>query len=142
MGPGCLPGPRCPFRGGKAAGVAASLLQLEPHELGAPFHVRGTSAADPGPFILRVSLFLSKMRTPAQSPAPSSTSCEEDAGAVRTRAAELLTLLKMPSVAQFVLTPSTEVSEPRYHRDANTALPLALRTVSRLVEKETGLLPG
>ncbi|XP_078295938.1 AP-5 complex subunit zeta-1 isoform X1 [Panthera onca] len=92
--------------------------------------------------IPRVSLFLSKMRTPAQSPAPSSTSCEEDAGAVRTRAAELLTLLKMPSVAQFVLTPSTEVSEPRYHRDANTALPLALRTVSRLVEKETGLLPG
>ncbi|GAB5582649.1 AP-5 complex subunit zeta-1 isoform X2 [Prionailurus iriomotensis] len=88
--------------------------------------------------IPRVSLFLSKMRTPA----PSSTSCEEDAGAVRTRAAELLTLLKMPSVAQFVLTPSTEVSEPRYHRDANTALPLALRTVSRLVEKETGLLPG
>ncbi|XP_025778947.1 AP-5 complex subunit zeta-1 [Puma concolor] len=92
--------------------------------------------------IPRVSLFLSKMRTPAQSPAPSSTSREEDAGAVRTRAAELLTLLKMPSVAQFVLTPSTEVSEPRYHRDANTALPLALRTVSRLVEKETGLLPG
>ncbi|XP_039082105.1 AP-5 complex subunit zeta-1 isoform X1 [Hyaena hyaena] len=92
--------------------------------------------------IPRVSLFLSKMRTLAQSPAPSSTSCEDDAGAVRTRATELLTLLKMPSVAQFVLTPSAEVSKPRYHRDANTALPLALRTVSRLVERETGLLPG
>lgn len=81
------------------------------------------------------------MRTLAQSPAMSSVPCE-DMGAVRVRTTELLNLLKMPSVAQFVLTPSTEVSEPRYHRDTNTALPLALRTVSRLVEKEAGLPLG
>lgn len=81
------------------------------------------------------------MRTLAQSPAMSSVPCE-DVGAVRVRTTELLNLLKMPSVAQFVLTPSTEVSEPRYHRDTNTALPLALRTVSRLVEKEAGLPLG
>lgn len=92
--------------------------------------------------IPRVSLFLSKMRTLAQSPATSSMYCEDASGAVCTRATELLNLLKMPSVAQFVLTPSVEVSQPRYHRDTNTALPLALRTVSRLVEREAGLLPG
>ncbi|KAI5257831.1 Ap-5 Complex Subunit Zeta-1 [Manis pentadactyla] len=92
--------------------------------------------------IPRVSLFLSKMRTLAQSPATSSVRCEDASGAVCTRATELLNLLKMPSVVQFVLTPSVEVSQPRYHRDTNTALPLALRTVSRLVEREAGLLPG
>nr|XP_054352028.1 AP-5 complex subunit zeta-1 isoform X2 [Pongo pygmaeus] len=92
--------------------------------------------------IPRASLLLSKMRTLAQSSATSSTHSKEGAEAIRTRATELLTLLKMPSVAQFVLTPSTEVCSPRYHRDANTALPLALRTVSRLVEREAGLLPG
>ncbi|XP_006143658.1 AP-5 complex subunit zeta-1 isoform X1 [Tupaia chinensis] len=92
--------------------------------------------------IPRVSLFLSKMRTLAQRPAASSVHSEEDTDAVHTRATELLNLLKMPSVAQFVFTPSREVCNPRYHRDTNTALPLALCTVSRLVEKEAGLLPG
>ncbi|XP_032460933.1 AP-5 complex subunit zeta-1 isoform X1 [Phocoena sinus] len=92
--------------------------------------------------IPRVSLLLSKMRTLAQSPAAGPVPREEGARAAHTRATELLNLLKMPSVAQFVFTPSVEVSEPRYHRDTNTALPLVLRTVSRLVEREAGLLPG
>ncbi|KAK2502165.1 hypothetical protein MC885_021339 [Smutsia gigantea] len=56
-------------------------------------------------------------------------------------ATELLNLLKMPSVAQFMFTASMEVSQPRLHHDVSTALPLALRIVSRLVE-EAGLLPG
>ncbi|XP_013008190.2 AP-5 complex subunit zeta-1 isoform X1 [Cavia porcellus] len=92
--------------------------------------------------IPRVSLFLSKMRTLGQSPATSSVYSEEDVEAIRTRATELRNLLRMPSVAQFVLSPSAEVCQPRYHRDTNTALPLALRTVTRLVEREAGLLPG
>ncbi|XP_035869745.1 AP-5 complex subunit zeta-1 isoform X2 [Phyllostomus discolor] len=92
--------------------------------------------------IPRVSLFLSKIRTLAQGPAAGSLGCREDAAAVGRRATELLNLLKMPSVAQFVLTPSAGLSEPGYHRDTNTALPLALRTVSRLVERGAGLLPG
>ncbi|XP_076996618.1 AP-5 complex subunit zeta-1 [Tamandua tetradactyla] len=77
--------------------------------------------------IPRVSLLLSKLR--AQSP---------DAGPVHARATELLNLLKMPSVAQFALSPGRELACPRYHRDAPTALPLALHTASRLVEKEAG----
>ncbi|XP_029411023.1 AP-5 complex subunit zeta-1 isoform X2 [Nannospalax galili] len=92
--------------------------------------------------IPRVSLFLSKMRTLAQSPTTSSMHRKEDTEAIRIRATELLMLLKMPSVAQFVFTPTVGVCQPRYHRDTNTALPLALRMVSRLVEKEASLLPG
>ncbi|XP_029389727.1 AP-5 complex subunit zeta-1 isoform X2 [Mus pahari] len=92
--------------------------------------------------IPRVLLFLSKMRTLAQNPATSSVHSEEGVASIRTRAAELLTLLKMPSVAQFVFTPPAGVCQPRYHQDTNVALPLALRTVSRLVEKEAGLLPA
>ncbi|KAL2765972.1 AP-5 complex subunit zeta-1 isoform 2 [Daubentonia madagascariensis] len=92
--------------------------------------------------IPRVSLLLSKMRTLAQGPAASSPHGEEGTKAIHTRATELLNLLKMPSVAQFVFTPSVEVCSPRYHRDVNTALPLALRTVSQLVEKEASFLPG
>ncbi|XP_064152055.1 AP-5 complex subunit zeta-1 isoform X2 [Loxodonta africana] len=92
--------------------------------------------------IPRVSLLLSKLRALPQGPAMGSVPRDEDTDAIRMRATELTNLLKMPSVAQFVFTPGMEASTPRFHRDANTALPLALHTVSRLVDREAGLLPA
>ncbi|KAM9583896.1 AP-5 complex subunit zeta-1 isoform 1-T1 [Trichechus inunguis] len=89
--------------------------------------------------IPRVSLLLSKLRALPQGPAMGSAPRDEDTDTIRTRATELTNLLKMPSVAQFVFTPGTEASTPRFHRDANTALPLALHTVSRLMDREAGL---
>ncbi|KAK2492211.1 hypothetical protein MC885_003390, partial [Smutsia gigantea] len=89
-----------------------------------------------------VPLLLSKMTTLARSPALSSVRCEGPSGAVCMWATELLNLLNMPSVAHFMFTASMELSQPRLHHDDSTALPLALRIVIRLVEKEAGLLPG
>ncbi|XP_033023287.1 AP-5 complex subunit zeta-1 [Lacerta agilis] len=92
--------------------------------------------------IPRVSLFLSKMRTFIQNPAISSTYSPEDAEAILTRATELMNLLKMPSVAQFVLTPSPEVSSPRFHRDTNVSLPLAMKAASQILERGASSIPG
>ncbi|KAJ6659771.1 hypothetical protein lerEdw1_018487 [Lerista edwardsae] len=87
--------------------------------------------------IPRVSLSLAKMRTFAQSPAVSAT---YDAEALLTRATELLNLLKLPTVAQFALTPSADISSPRFHRDTNTSLPLAMETTSQVLAGGAG--PG
>ncbi|KAK6476180.1 AP-5 complex subunit zeta-1 isoform X1 [Huso huso] len=92
--------------------------------------------------IPRVSLFLSKMRSFARSPAVSSWYSEEDIEEIHTRASELINLLKLPSVAQFVLAPSTEGTSPRWHRDTNTSLPLAMRAISKVLQRDSSFSPG
>ncbi|KFO15184.1 AP-5 complex subunit zeta-1, partial [Balearica regulorum gibbericeps] len=92
--------------------------------------------------IPRVSMFLSKMRTFVQSPAVTAVYCEEDLEEILIRATELMNLLKMPSVAQFVFTPPVEVASTRFQREVNDSLPFALRIVTRLLEPAPGFMPG
>ncbi|NXO85948.1 AP5Z1 protein, partial [Sitta europaea] len=89
--------------------------------------------------IPRVSMFLSKMRTFVQSPAVTSVYSEEDLEEILIRATELMNLLKMPSVAQFVFTPPT--ASTRFQREVNDSLPLALRMVTQLLEPAPGSMP-
>ncbi|XP_062359597.1 AP-5 complex subunit zeta-1 isoform X2 [Cinclus cinclus] len=89
--------------------------------------------------IPRVSMFLSKMRTFLQSPAVTSVYCEEDLEEILIRATELMNLLKMPSVAQFVFTPP--LASTRFQREVNDSLPLALRMVTQFLEPAPGSMP-
>ncbi|NXI37058.1 AP5Z1 protein, partial [Galbula dea] len=92
--------------------------------------------------IPRVSMFLSKMRTFVQSPAVTSVYSKEDLEEILIRATELMNLLKMPSVAQFVFTPPVEESSSRFQREVNDSLPFALKMVTRLLEPSPGFMPG
>ncbi|KAG8145724.1 putative Protein KIAA0415-like protein [Naja naja] len=89
--------------------------------------------------IPRVCLFLSKMKIFIQTPGVSSVYCAEEAEAILTRATELMNLLKMPSVAQFVLRPP---SEDLSHRETHIPLLLAMKMTSQLLEGGTSSVPG
>ncbi|XP_058233811.1 AP-5 complex subunit zeta-1 isoform X2 [Hemibagrus wyckioides] len=67
---------------------------------------------------------------------------EEDSEEIITRAHELINLLKLPNVAQFVLTPSAQGDCPRWHRDTNAALPQRMRAISSLLQSHSSFLPA
>ncbi|NXK89638.1 AP5Z1 protein, partial [Formicarius rufipectus] len=92
--------------------------------------------------IPRASMFLSKMRTFVQSPAVTSVYCKEDLEEILIQATELMNVLKMPSMAQFVFTPPVDVASTRLQREVNDSLPLALRMVTQLLEPAPGCMPG
>lgn len=92
--------------------------------------------------IPRVSLSLSKLCTFARSRTVLASYSEEEAEEIVTRANELTNLLKLPSVAQFVLAPPSLGESPRWHRESNTCLPWAMRTITHLLPKQTSFLPG
>ncbi|KAM9372683.1 AP-5 complex subunit zeta-1 [Phaethornis superciliosus] len=92
--------------------------------------------------IPRVSIFLSKMKTFVQNPAVTSVYCKEDLEEILTRATELLNLLKMPSLAQFVFTPPVGVASTGFQREVTESLPSALRIVTRLLQPAPGFMPG
>ncbi|XP_067088922.1 AP-5 complex subunit zeta-1 isoform X2 [Osmerus mordax] len=87
--------------------------------------------------IPRVSLFLSKMRTLSRGGSVPWCSNEEDVVAIVTRGEELWSLLKLPSVAQSVLTPPPRATTPQWHRDTNSALPLRLRALTSFTHTHT-----
>ncbi|XP_027015078.2 AP-5 complex subunit zeta-1 isoform X1 [Tachysurus fulvidraco] len=92
--------------------------------------------------IPRASLFLSKMRSFALSGRVASCFSEEDSEEIITRSHELINLLKLPNVAQFVLTPSAQGDCPRWHRDTNAALPQRMRAISGLLQSHSSFLPA
>ncbi|XP_026113438.1 AP-5 complex subunit zeta-1-like isoform X2 [Carassius auratus] len=91
--------------------------------------------------IPRVSLCLSKMRPFARSAPVMTCYSEEDTEEIITRAHELINLLKLPNVAQFVLAPSAGGDGPRWHRDTNASLPQGMKAVSGLLHRHSSSLP-
>ncbi|XP_062915021.1 AP-5 complex subunit zeta-1 isoform X1 [Mobula hypostoma] len=86
--------------------------------------------------IPRVSLFLSKMRPFVRSALISSLYSEDDIQEILARASELNNLLKAPNVAQLILGPSADIASPRWYKDTNASLPLTMRTISKMLQRE------
>ncbi|NXY50336.1 AP5Z1 protein, partial [Ceuthmochares aereus] len=92
--------------------------------------------------IPRTSVFLSKMKTFVQNPDVTSVYSKEDLEQILNQATDLMNLLKMPSMAQFVLKSPVDVASTRFQKEVNESLPFALRIVTRLLEPAPGFMPG
>ncbi|XP_061330085.1 AP-5 complex subunit zeta-1 isoform X2 [Pezoporus flaviventris] len=119
----------------------ASIPHYAPSTISALMATLTKLAARSQDLIPRVSMFLSKMRTFVQSPAVTSVYCEADLEELQMQATELSNLLKMPDVAQFVLTPPAGVGSTGFQREVNDSLPFALRIVTHLLEPAPGCMP-
>ncbi|XP_041942118.1 AP-5 complex subunit zeta-1 isoform X1 [Alosa sapidissima] len=121
---------------------SASPPSYPPHVLTTLMTTLAKLASRSQDLIPRLSLSLSKLCTFARSKPVLACYSEEDAEEIITRAHELTNLLKLPSVAQFVLAPPALGESARWHRDTNTSLPRAMRTITELLHKQSNFLPG
>ncbi|XP_062387364.1 AP-5 complex subunit zeta-1 isoform X2 [Sardina pilchardus] len=121
---------------------SASPPSYPPHVLTTLMTTLARLASRSQDLIPRLSLSLSKLCTFARSKPVLACYSEEDAEEIITRAHELTNLLKLPSVAQFVLAPPALGESARWHRDTNTSLPRAMRTITELLHKQSNFLPG
>ncbi|XP_030646849.1 AP-5 complex subunit zeta-1 isoform X2 [Chanos chanos] len=92
--------------------------------------------------IPRASLSLSKLRSFSCSEVVAASYSEDDREELVTRAHELINLLKLPNVAQFVLAPSAPGDSTRWHRDTNTSLPQGMKAINDLLHKQSSFLPA
>ncbi|MCJ8746436.1 hypothetical protein PDJAM_G00141770 [Pangasius djambal] len=121
---------------------SASPLSYSPRLLTVLMTALAKLASRSQDLIPRVSLLLSKMRSFAHSGRVASCFSEEDSEEIITRAHELINLLRLPNVAQYVLTPSVQDDCPRWHRDTNAALPQRMRAISDLLQSHSSFLPA
>ncbi|XP_069760838.1 AP-5 complex subunit zeta-1 [Narcine bancroftii] len=116
--------------------TSASVFKYSPRVITVLMTALAKLASRSQDLIPRVSLLLSKMRPFVRSALISSLYSDEDIEEILARANELNNLLKAPSVAQFILGPSTDIAGPRWYKDTNASLPLTMRIISKVLQRE------
>ncbi|XP_051877477.1 AP-5 complex subunit zeta-1 [Pristis pectinata] len=116
--------------------ASASVLKCSPRVITVLMTTLAKLASRSQDLIPRVSLFLSKMRSFVRSALISSLYSEDDIQEILARANELNNLLKAPNVAQLILGPSADIASPKWYKDTNASLPLTMRTISKMLQRE------